>query len=440
MTTATLEAPALALPNTTELAPAGEITLTPGQDAAMTAIVGFLLDPDASVFVLSGYSGTGKSTLVRTVLNRLPGIIEACKIIHANLGSYTVQLTATTNKAAENFAHLTGRAVSTIQSYLGLMVRKDWDTNKNCLVPGKAAVVKEHILLFIDEATFIDNELLRFIWRYTNRCKIIFMGDPAQLLNPGSSTSPVFNGKYQGAQLTEVMRAPGGSTNPITELATKFRHMVDTGERFQFTPDGQHIQWLDQDAFENEIIKEFCRPDWGYHDSKILAWTNACVIAYNKAVRDCAKGSPNFHVGDYAVCNSYVAGEQGRGKRVKTDQTVYIKGIGEPKMQHGVSGRNIELDAGTFFVPDSLAEWKAIEKALHNSGEYEALQKMEATFMDLRAAYACTINKSQGSTFDRVFIDLNDVGKCLNQDLLARMLYVGVSRARHQVFLTGDTS
>jgi ATP-dependent exoDNAse (exonuclease V) alpha subunit len=56
----------------------------------------------------------------------------------------------------------------------------------------------------------------------------------------------------------------------------------------------------------------------------------------------------------------------------------------------------------------------------------------------LRAAYAQTINKSQGSTYDRVFIDLDDLARCSSGDQLARMLYVGFSRARHQVFLTGD--
>jgi ATP-dependent exoDNAse (exonuclease V) alpha subunit len=69
---------------------------------------------------------------------------------------------------------------------------------------------------------------------------------------------------------------------------------------------------------------------------------------------------------------------------------------------------------------------------------YGVIAEMESYFIDLRAAYACTINKSQGSTYDRVYIDLEDVRKCKNPNLLARLLYVGVSRARHQVFLTGS--
>jgi ATP-dependent exoDNAse (exonuclease V) alpha subunit len=59
-------------------------------------------------------------------------------------------------------------------------------------------------------------------------------------------------------------------------------------------------------------------------------------------------------------------------------------------------------------------------------------------WIDLRAAYAQTVNKSQGSTYDRVFIDLDDIRRCNSGDQIARMLYVAVSRAREQVFLTGD--
>ena len=427
MTTATLEAPEQST---------ADITLTPGQEAAMHAYVRFLMDPNEQVFVLRGYSGTGKSTLVRTMLQRLDGIIQACQLIHVDLGSYEVKLTATTNKAAENFAYLSKREVSTIHSYLSLRVKTNWETRETYLSPSPQATVKERVLLFIDEASYIDPTLLKYIWRFTNNCKIVFIGDPAQLTPVGCADTVVFNGKYPGAELTEVMRQQGGS--PITDLATKFRHMVNTGESFQFTPDGNHIQHMNQDDFENEIIREFSRPNWGYHDSKVLAYTNARVIAYNKAIRDCVKGSPEFHVGDYAVCNTYVAGNTKGGGRVKTDQTVLIKGISEPMDRYGVTGREFELDAGTFFGPASLEAWKAQEKALHSSGEYETLQHMENTFIDLRAAYSCTINKSQGSTYDRVFIDLSDVRKCRNPNTMARLLYVGVSRARHQVFLTGD--
>ena len=60
------------------------------------------------------------------------------------------------------------------------------------------------------------------------------------------------------------------------------------------------------------------------------------------------------------------------------------------------------------------------------------------THKEYEIALTATTNKAQGSTFDRVFVDLDDIRRCNSGDQIARMLYVGVSRARTQVFLTGD--
>lgn len=89
------------------------------------------------------------------------------------------------------------------------------------------------------------------------------------------------------------------------------------------------------------------------------------------------------------------------------------------------------------FVPDS---WKEVKKKIlmwRELQEYNLIA-MADKWADLRAMYACTVNKSQGSTFDRVFIDLSDIAKCNNGNTIARMLYVAVTRARHEVILTGD--
>ena len=63
---------------------------------------------------------------------------------------------------------------------------------------------------------------------------------------------------------------------------------------------------------------------------------------------------------------------------------------------------------------------------------------IENHYVDLRLAYASTVNKAQGSTYDNVYIDLNDIGKCYDKDQVRRMLYVALSRARHKAVFTGD--
>ena len=409
------------------------ITLTPDQQHALEAITHFIADPVETVFLLSGYSGTGKTTLIRTFLERLDATLKTVKLINPAASDYSVELTATTNKAAEHFRQLTSRDVHTIHSFLGLRVQTDYETNVTRLIP-RSSQPKENVLLFIDEASYVDSQLLGLIFKLTKNCKIIFMGDPAQLTPVKSSGTPVFDANFSGAQLTQVVRQAEG--NPIVELSTKFRNTVNSGEFFSFVPDGQAIKYLPREDFNKAIETEFTRPDWRYSDSKILAWTNKCTIGYNHAVRDHVKGDPHFQVGDYAVCNKFLAS----GKQsLKTDQMVQITGISDDLLEYGVLGNQYTLDNNIVaFGPKSLADKNALIKKARAAEQFNIVERADNQWIDLRAAYASTVNKAQGSTFERVFIDLDDIRRCNSGDQIARMLYVGVSRAKQQVFLTGD--
>lgn len=412
---------------------ATQFTLTQDQQSATEAFIQFLTDPIETVFVLSGYSGCGKSTLVSTLIDRLPAFIKMAKLIDPNQRDYTVELTATTNKAAENLSRITGSPVSTIHSFLGLRVQTDYKYNTTTLI-ARTHEKKEGYLLFIDEASYVDAQLLGYIFKLTQNCKIVFIGDPAQLTPVKSNGTPVFEANFSGAALTQVVRQ--AQNNPIVDLSTKFRHAVNSGQFFSFKPDGHHIQHLPREAFNAAIEAEFTRPDWKFQDSKILAWTNKCVIAFNHFVRNHVKGDPHFQVGDYAICNSFLS--VGR-QSIKTDQLVQITKISEDIECLGVPGNNFTLDGYiSVFMPKTLASRNARIKSARADNNLGVVADIESTWIDLRAAYACTINKAQGSTFDRVFIDLDDIRRCNSGDQIARMLYVAVSRARDQVYLTGD--
>ena len=412
---------------------AEEITLSDGQQAALDRIWQFLLDPNEPVFVLKGYSGCGKSTLVRTMIDRLPAFVRSAKLISPSFKELEIAMTATTNKAAENLAEISGMDVKTIHSFLGLRVSTDYKTGKTSLV-AKDRDTRSGYLLFIDEASYIDKDMLELLFKRTANCKIIFVGDSAQLTPVMSSTAPVFNAGFPGAELNEVMRQAEG--NPIIKLASQFRHTVNTSEWLPFTPDGQFVIHLDRAAFIAEIEKEFTRPDWKYKDSKILAWTNKCVQSFNQHINNLVAGTPSFLPGDYAVCNSFVT--LGRHS-IKTDQNVLIMGISPDLGRHGVTGNVFTLEGGLeVFMPKSREEKAKRLKRARATDEYGVAMTIENEWADLRAAFAQTINKCQGSTYNRVYIDLDDVARCNIGNQVARMLYVGSSRPRFQVFFTGD--
>lgn len=417
-----------------------EITLTPDQELALDGILQFILSPLDNVFVLSGFSGCGKSTLVRILLDRLAGYMKTAKLIDPTRKDLEVQLTATTNKAAENLAYITGMDVSTIHSFLELRVEKDFKTNVSKLVP-RNANLKEFYFLVIDEFSTIDPELLGLVFSRTRNCKILFVGDPAQLPPVKAKGIPVADANFPGAKLTTVVRQKTedgqvAEMHPITTLAAQFRHTVNTGEWLPFKPDGVHVCHVDRQAFDQAILDEFTREGWKYKDSKFLAWTNKCVIDYNQAINDKVKGQPEFQEGDYALVNSYIAISK---VSFKTDQLVQITGIGEPVEEHGVIGRYFEVDHKVrAFMPNRREAKQALLRTLRAENRIAVISDIERSWIDLRPSYAQTVDKSQGSTYDRVFIDLDDIGNCNSGDRIARMLYVGVSRARHQVFLTGD--
>ena len=219
-------------------------------------------------------------------------------------------------------------------------------------------------------------------------------------------------------------------------MATLFRNTVNTGTWPQFKPDGHHIQYLQRDDFNQKILEEFNQPGWRYKDSKVLAWTNKCAIDFNNYIRTHASGDPQFVVGDYAVCNSFLSIGK---KNIKTDQLVHITGISHGEERHGVAGSVFTMDHDIqAFMPKTLADRNARIKQARAGNELHIVAEIEERWVDLRAAYAQTINKSQGSTYDAVFIDLDDVSRCNSGDAIARMLYVGASRARNHVYLTGD--
>lgn len=409
------------------------IILTADQQAALEQFNAFVSDPAAQVFVIEGYSGTGKSTLVKYLLDQLPSYIKTLKLIMPSFKELEIRLTATTNKAAEALSLLSGMDVCTIHSFLGLRVHTDHRTNTSTLVP-KDNDQQEGYLLFIDEASYIGSKLLTLIFKGIKNCKIVFMGDPAQLLEMKSSIAPVFAAGFPTAKLTEPKRAAADS--PITALATEFRHTVNTGIWPNFQPDGKVIKVVDRDTFNQLVLDEFTRPDWRFSDSKLLAWTNKRVVEYNHYINSNVKGDPAFQVGDYAINNSFIS----IGKRsLKTDQLVCITGVGSEEEQYDVVGKFLTVDyTMRVFMPNSLQAKKARIKEARDREDFRAVQHMEDNWIDLRSAFACTVNKSQGSTYDYAYIDLDDISRCNSGDTIARMMYVGTSRARYGVIFTGD--
>jgi hypothetical protein len=179
------------------------------------------------------------------------------------------------------------------------------------------------------------------------------------------------------------------------------------------------------------IMEEFTREDWRYNDSKVLGWTNACVISYNHMIGTQVTGTPHLEIGDYAVSNKAVIIS---GGGLKTDEMVQITGMEATTEEHGCEGQWVTINHDQrLFFPVSLEAKRQAFNAAKAKNQWKVQQEIDQEWIDLRHAFAQTVNKSQGSTYDRVFIDMADIMRCNVGEQCARMLYVAVSRARFQV-------
>lgn len=182
-------------------------------------------------FVLGGYAGTGKTTMVGEVVRELEKLDEN---IH-------ISFLAPTNKAAAVLSQKINREVLTIHKW---MYHVDWQDevvegkNGKSKIIQKPKFIKKSIndmhdnLLIIDEASMISRKLFLDLLSYNIR--IVFLGDHGQL-PPVTSVKDDFSVmKELDAELKEVHRQ--GLGNPILHLANNIRE----GFNLRFADKGRY--------------------------------------------------------------------------------------------------------------------------------------------------------------------------------------------------------
>lgn len=409
------------------------ITLTKCQEAAYAAIVKLITDPSQKYLVIEGGAGTGKTTLIDTFMTEWETTVA---LTAGAFEDQPIYLTATTNKAADALSQATGREVTTINSLLGIRVQRTGYKQSTLEWGGKEKLCDS--IIFIDEASFISEELLNAIFVRTVNCKIIFLGDPYQLPPVGFNESPVFMKGFKTVVMSEIKRQ--GHDSPIKVLSRNLRELVRTGGAMpKAGVDGVHILHLNHEDFLAEISSTFSQS----RNSRILAWTNERANYYNQYVSQMLNGSGDIQEGDTVVINKMYARNSRNGNvtfKYPADSTMTVNSVGAWYTDHfGLTVRNITNHNQHIFIqPENMESVEEALKLAYANNEYERADRLEKRYADLRHPYGSTVNKSQGSTYDSVFVDLSDIGRCREKSQKHRMLYVAASRARDRVVFTGD--
>lgn len=438
--------------------------LTQQQQKALDAMWTFIQPTVmAALFLLVGYAGTGKSTIV----------FQLVKVLVA--AGKRVVLTAPTNKAvgvlqrmaAEN--GVTGVEFFTIHQLLGLgMVTRG---KEKVLDQTGPSYINLFDVVFIDECSMIGKQLWRWIEDVANqsstwtKIKIILMGDPAQLNPVNEGKSPSFQVPDK-AVLTQVVRQGTGS--PLLEFVTASRYAV-TKSKYPFEPYAKYLPDKSNGALMvkrqtllhyacQKMKREFAQnPDC----FRILSWTNTQVDFYNQQIRTHLYGENinRFIPGERLITRDPVMAPDGKTTILSTSTEFTVLDVfGDRYNNYDTWRLKVETDEGIvrqFYVlqEDEQKQFDQETKRLLKSAKrspflWKQYYKHLEQFANIRNCFALTVHNSQGSTFLEAGIDGQDLSKRLypergddSKAVLAkirefnRLYYVSSSRARQRILV-----
>jgi exodeoxyribonuclease-5 len=390
----------------------------------------FWKDPSERVFLVAGQAGVGKTTTIRYFLDLL--------------SDKKVALSAPTNKAVKVIKRATDNpkyTYATIYSLLGLTLQANGAVKE--LKSTGTDKVGDYDLVIIDEGSMLNDDVLSYLNKKTmlTGTKIIIIGDAEQLPPVKFDISPIWK-KYQiGYELTEVMR----HQNAILDFVQSIRGNPNP----EFVSPGKEVIIHSEISFEEAIYSD---ADAGkFHDgsSKAIAWRNITVDALNQMIRDRVLGENKtddpFVKGDRIIITEPIFIGSGRAKRViaSVDDEGIVDSFRYERHPNFPQFKSI----GIFIKMDdreSIIKANVIhpdhKEALDEHLQTLAQKKLWGQFWDCKESfnsisygYALTSHRSQGSTFERVYLEAWDVMVNPDDNTRIKCMYVAASRASHQL-------
>jgi exodeoxyribonuclease V alpha subunit len=379
----------------------GAASLALGIDLADEQAAAVMLALTRPVVVITGGPGTGKTTIIRTLL------------VASGLAPQDIELAAPTGRAAKRMAEATGFEARTIHRLLEFSP-KDAEFARDEDTPLEAKLV------IIDEASMADLPLFDSLVRAVPPgARLVLVGDVDQLppVGPGSPlTDLIRSGEVHVARLTRIFRQGRGSA--IIENA----HRINQGEVPEVTPlgtprqDFYFVHRTEADeilATIEEIVSSRIPQGFGMdpmRDVQVLSPMRAGVV-----------GVDNLNVRLQALLNP-------EGDSLRVGGTTFRKGDRVMQIRNDYDRGVFNGDMG--FV----AEVHASQRRLIVLVDDKAVVYEKDHLEELVLAYAISIHKSQGSEYPAVVMPVTTHHfKMLQRNLV----YTGITRGRRLVVIVG---
>jgi len=445
---------------------------TNDQSLAIKKISDFVLSPEPnSLFLLKGYAGTGKTSLIGALVRTL-----------TELGNKTI-LMAPTGRAAKVFSAYASAKAYTIHKKI---YRQKSFTGEATGFQESENLFKDTLFL-VDEASMIANEaadsmvfgsgqLLNDLIHYVysgERCRLILMGDTAQLPPVMQKESPALNADYlkkygltvHQTELKQIVRQDEGSG--ILYNATLLREALATGVVDKYPKlhlsSFSDLRKVSGEDLIDEISSAYSRDGMG--ETMIITRSNKRAVIFNNGIRNrILYREEELSAGDLLMVahNNYFwkANENNEKDFIANGEIMQVLRVHRTEEQYGfrfvdalIRFQEDEREAEVKLLADTLQTdtpslTKEMSDNLFNSvwedyadvtNKRERIKKLKSdayfNVLQVKYAYAVTCHKAQGGQWTNVFLDIGYMTEEMLGEDFYRWLYTAFTRATEHLYL-----
>jgi ATP-dependent exoDNAse (exonuclease V) alpha subunit len=444
------------------------------QDIFFQKIANFITSPKTdTIFVLKGYAGTGKTTVISAIVNNLIDINKKSVLL------------APTGRAAKVIANYSQKPAFTIHKKI-YFPKTSAGGVSFVLQPNK----HKNTIFIVDEASMISDvaaeskmyengslldDLISYIYGGEN-CKMILLGDTAQLPPVNLDISPAlnintlelnYNKNIDWIELDEVMRQEekSGILYNATQLRELLKDDFITEFKFQLKPFKDIVRLVDGYDIQDAINQAYS--NYSIEDTAFIVRSNKRANQYNEQIRTkILDKESELSSGDYlmVVKNNYFwlkekdeAGFIANGDIIEVLEIFSFKeiyGFNFAKVKVRMVDYPNQIPFETVLILDTIKSEspsltyeqsnKLYEEVMkdydHLTTKYAKFQKVKANEffngLQVKFSYAITCHKSQGGQWNTVFIEQPYLPDGINRDYI-RWLYTAITRAKDKLYLIG---